>query len=96
MGDDRGRKRKGLSLAGLWRLALALIGVFAIVQELRRPPQERTWHGKVGIVPYDFRFPTVSRLRDTHWNPDAPLVSGKSWGFGWTLNFGAAKKMLGG
>jgi len=40
----------------IWRLVLAVIGVVAIVQELRKPPDERTWHGKVAdFVPYDFR-----------------------------------------
>ncbi|HSF86258.1 MAG TPA: hypothetical protein VLG28_11480 [Acidimicrobiia bacterium] len=77
----------------LWRLVLAIIGVVAVVQELRKSPELRTWHGKVGgFVPYDFRSPTVDRFRQTYWNPDGPIVSGKAWGVGWAPNFGAIKK----
>ena len=81
---------------GLWRLALAIIGVIAIVQELRKAPEERAWHGKVGgVVPYDFRRPTVHRLRDTYWNPEGPIISSRAWGVGWAPNLGAIKNMLG-
>lgn len=79
----------------IWRLVLAVIGVVAVVQELRKPPEERTWHGKVAdLVPYDFRMPSVERLRATYWNPDGPIVSGKFWGVGWSPNFGAIKRQL--
>jgi hypothetical protein len=44
--------------------AVALVAA-AVVKELRKPPAERTWHGRVaGVVPYDFRRPTVARLRE--------------------------------
>ena len=37
----------------------------AVIKELRTPRERRTWHGKVaGAVPYDFRKPTPSRLRE--------------------------------
>jgi len=80
----------------IWRLVLAVIGVIAIVQELRKPSEERTWHGKVAaFVPYDFRMPTVGRVRDTFWNPEGPIVSGKVFGVGWAPNFGALIRMAG-
>lgn len=81
----------------LWRLALAIIGVIAIVQELRKPAEQRTWSGKVsGLVPYDFRRPTVERVRGAYWNPEGPVLSSKPWGVGWALNFGAVKRLFGG
>lgn len=81
----------------LWRLALAIIGVVAIVQELRKPPEERTWHGKVAsFVPYDFRKPTVERFRQTYWNPEGPVIASKAWGVGWAPNLGAATRLFGG
>ena len=84
------------SIQDLWRLLLALIGVIAVVQELRKPADERTWHGKVAdIFPYDFRMPTVERFKETYWNPEGPLVSGKVWGVGWAPNFGALKGLIG-
>lgn len=73
----------------IWRLALAIIAAIAIVQEFRKPQDERTWHGKVAdFVPYDFRMPTIERIRSTYWNPDGPILSAKVFGVGWALNFG--------
>jgi hypothetical protein len=80
----------------MWRLALALIGVVAIIQELRKPSEERTWHGKVAdFVPYDFRMPTIGRVRSTYWNPEGPILPGKVFGVGWAINLGALAKMAG-
>ncbi len=80
----------------IWRLALAIIGVVAIIQELRKPPDERTWHGKVAdFVPYDFRMPTIGRVRSTYWNPEGPILPGKVFGVGWAVNFGVLTRMLG-
>jgi hypothetical protein len=89
--------KRGPSARALWRWILAALAVVAIAQELRRSPEERTWHGKVaGFVPYDFRKPTVDRFRESYWNPEGPLVSAKAWGVGWVLNVGAVKKLVGG
>ena len=86
-------KRKS-SIRDIWRLALAIIGVIAIVQELRKPSDERTWHGKVAdFVPYDFRMPTIGRMRSTYWNPEGPILSGKAFGVGWAPNLGALTRM---
>lgn len=88
------RRRTGRNL---WRLALAIVGVVAIVQEMRKPPEQRTWHGKVaGFVPYDFRKLTFERFRETYWNPEGPVLSGKAWGVGWAPNLGAVKRLFGG
>ena len=97
MGDQHASKQKRRStVQNLWKLVLAGIGVIAIVQELRRPPNERTWHGTVAdLVPYDFRKPTVERFRETYWNPDGPILSSKAWGVGWAPNFGAVRKLFG-
>lgn len=91
MDDERRMDAKDL-----WKLALAIIGVIAIVQELRKPPEERTWTGKVAnFVPYDFRMPTWDRVRQTYWNPEGPVVSGKVFGVGWAPNFGAVARLFG-
>jgi hypothetical protein len=45
--------------------------VAAVVKELRTPSEERSGHGVVaGFVPYDFRVPTVARLRERVWAPE--------------------------
>lgn len=88
--------RRTPSFTDIWKLALAIIGVIAIVQELRKPREERTWHGEVAsFVPYDFRMPTIGRMRSTYWNPDGPILSGKVFGVGWAPNLGALTRWVG-
>jgi hypothetical protein len=89
-------ERRMPNLRDIWRLILAIIGVIAVIQELRKPPEERTWHGEVGdLVPYDFRMPTVERIRDTYWNPGGPILSSKAFGVGWAPNFGVMTRWIG-
>lgn len=93
--EDQQTGKRRISARDIWRLLLAVVTVIAVVQELRKSPEERTWQGKVAdFVPYDFRRPTVDRIRQTYWNPDGPILSGKVWGAGWAPNFGAAKRLL--
>lgn len=78
----RSTSRKVMQTAMLTLIAIA------ILQELEKPAGERKWRGKVvGFVPYDFRKPTLSRIKDTYWNPYErrafmPMV----FGIGWTVN----------
>ena len=67
--------------------AVALAAI-AVVEQLRRPSDERTWEGTVvGFVPYDFRMPTIERARRRWWNPDEPrLFVPQVFGVGWTIN----------
>ena len=73
---------------------LALFG--AIYQELRKPPEQRTWTGRVlGVVPYDFRVPTLQRLRDAYWDPKRDRVFSESvFGVGWAINIPVAFRRL--
>jgi hypothetical protein len=68
----------------------------AIYQELRKPPEDRTWHGKVaGVVPYDFRVPTVERIREAYWDPDRDEVfSEHVFGVGWAVNIPVAARKI--
>ncbi|HSJ84065.1 MAG TPA: hypothetical protein VLA91_09645 [Acidimicrobiia bacterium] len=89
-------KRPAFSPKNIWRLALAIIGIIAVVQELRKPADQRTWNGKVAnFVPYDFRIPNWERVQDTYWNSDGPLLSGKVLGVGWAPNFGSLTRLFG-
>ena len=89
-------KKKMSNITNIWRLALAILGVIAIVQELRKPSNERTWHGKVAdFVPYDFRMPSIGRVRNTYWNPEGSILTGKVFGVGWAPNLGALTRMAG-
>jgi hypothetical protein len=86
---EKSNRRKGTARK-IWSLVFAIIGIIAIVQELQKPKDQRTWHGKVAdLVPYDFRMPTVERIKATYWNPEGPVLPGKVFGAGWALNVGA-------
>jgi hypothetical protein len=73
-----------------------ILGVAAVVKELRTPPDERTGHGTVaGFVPYDFRPPTPERVLDALWAPDDPRIfKPHAFGVGWTVNFGRIYALL--
>ena len=72
------------------------IAAWALGRELQLPSDQRTWHGKVaGFIPYDFRIPSVRRIKDTYWNPKGhTLIPAKVFGIGWTVNIGKAWEML--
>ncbi len=76
-------------------IAVSLL-IASIVQELRKPPEERTWHGLVaGFVPYDLRVPTLARARLTFWNPSSSrLVVPTLFGVGWTFNLHALAETI--
>jgi hypothetical protein len=71
------------------RLVAFGLVVAAVIDQLRRDPEERTWEGSVaGIVPYDFRMPTLERARSRWWNTDDErLFVPQVFGVGWTINF---------
>jgi len=68
-------------------VAFGLI-VAAVIEQLRRDPEERTWEGAVAwIVPYDLRVPTFERARSRWWNTDDErLLVPQVFGVGWTVN----------
>ena len=75
-------------LRKLIRWTALILAAAAVADQLRRPPEQRTWEGTVaGFVPYDFRMPTVERARSRWWNPDEPrLFVPQVFGVGWTIN----------
>ena len=80
---------------GPLRAAALVVTIVAIVKELRTPADQRTWHGLVGFVPYDFRMPTAARFREAVWSPDASsVISPTAFGVGWTLNVGRVIALL--
>jgi Family of unknown function (DUF5808) len=79
------------------KLAALAVTVAAIVEQLRLPAEQRTWEGRVGgLVPYDFRMPTLERAKSRWWNPDDDRVFVPTvFGVGWTLNAARLGRMLG-
>ncbi len=88
-GSGTNKHRKG-GLNRLLTLVTISLAVAAIVKELRKPEDERTWNGKVAaVVPYDFRFPTLERAKERLWDPEAEHVVGpRVFGVGWAVNVG--------
>jgi hypothetical protein len=88
MKQDREHRRGGLRRVVM--LTTTALAATAVVKELRQPQEQRTWHGTVaGFVPYDFRMPTVARMRERMWAPENPhLLQPRSFGVGWDVNVG--------
>jgi hypothetical protein len=61
----------------------------AVAQELRKPASERQWHGRLaGVVPYDFRKPSIEKIKERAWNPGDPsLLTDRWFGVGWSINW---------
>jgi len=67
----------------------------AIFQELEKPKEERSWHGRIGFIPYDLRVPTLERFRQAYWNPeDSRIFLPEPFGIGWAINFHALLEKL--
>ena len=83
----------------MWLLRMAVVATVlgAIYTELRKPPEQRTWNGKLlGVIPYDFRLPTIERLRAAYWNPRSPkLFTDRPFGVGWSVNIPTVLRRLG-
>ena len=85
-----GAPHKGGDVQRLIRLISLGLAVTAVVKELRTPAEERVWHGLViGFVPYDFRMPTVARVKERMWDPESShVINPRVFGVGWTVNVG--------
>ena len=68
----------------------------AVWQELKKPRGQRDWHGRLaGIIPYEFRPPTPSRVMDAVWNPqDDRILTDTAFGVGWSVNLAQVKDRL--
>ena len=77
-------------------IVVVTIAVVAVRRQLALPKEERTWHGVVDVpVPYDFRFPTVDRVRRSFWDPDDErVILPRAFGIGWSVNAAAVLKRL--
>lgn len=83
----------------VWLLRTLILGAVAgaVYTELRKPPQRRTWHGKLlGVVPYDLRIPKLNDLRLAYWNPRSQKVfTERPLGVGWAINVPTLLRRLG-
>lgn len=81
---------RGLTVQRVVRIITLALAATAVVKELRTPADERQWNGVVlGFVPYDFRMPTIERIKQRIWDPEgAHLINPRVFGVGWTINAG--------
>ena len=74
-------------LVRLAQAAYLTITIAAVCQELEKPQEERRWHGKIGLVPYDFRGLNLERLKQAFWNDeDDRIFTPEPFGIGWAVN----------
>ncbi|MEV6636292.1 hypothetical protein AB0M54_36620 [Actinoplanes sp. NPDC051470] len=82
----------------LARIAAAAAGALAgaaVAKELDKPDETRDWHGDIAGVPYDFRTPSVDKLRRAAWDPENPNVVGPpAFGLGWSINLARIAAMV--
>ena len=72
------------TLSAILRTATMVLTVAAAVYAYRTKQPE----GRILNVPYDFRMPTMERLRRRFWNLDESRVFTPAvFGVGWSLNF---------
>lgn len=94
MSQQKAKPRKRGNLT--FFVVVVVVAVTAVRRQLALPKDQRTWHGVVEVpVPYDFRFPTVDRVRRSFWNPDDDrIVLPRAFGIGWSVNAAAVLKRL--
>lgn len=81
---------KRVWLARFVEMAIITVALAAVCQELEKPKEERTWCGKVGCIPYDFRLPTLERIKEGYWNADSgEIFNPEVIGIGWAINLRA-------
>lgn len=82
-------------LKALVRVAAVCLGAAALFGEMRKSSSDRTWNGKIGFVPYDFRPPTPTRIRERFWNPDDDrILVPQLFGLGWSVNLGRVVRLI--
>ena len=88
--------RRKSPLRRLIRPIVFAMVISAVMKELAKPAEERTWQGRVwGYVPYDFRPPTLARIRNSFWAPSRPeFFTPRVFGVGWAVNFGRVYAIL--
>jgi hypothetical protein len=77
------------SVRKLW----VFVAAAAVVDAVRN---ERLHGELLGVVPYDFRVPTVERAKERTWNPrSARLLTPTTFGVGWSVNLGRVARLTG-
>ena len=75
-----------------WRTMVSLFTLAAVAYALKN----KRSHGTFMRVPFEFRVPTVERVRERWWNPeDESILTQHVFEVGWSLNLYQIGKKLG-
>lgn len=75
-----------------WQILIEAFTVATLVYAIKTKQS----HGKFVGVPFEFRFPTIKRVRERWWNPDdSRIFTEHVFGVGWSLNLYQVSKKLG-
>jgi hypothetical protein len=70
-----------------------LVAAAAVFDAVRK---ERMHGALLGVVPYDFRVPTLDRAKERTWNPhSARILTPTTFGVGWSVNLGRLARLAG-
>ena len=73
------------------------VAVAAVIEQLKKPVDDRDWHGQIMFVPYDFRPLNPQRVKERWWNPEDPrLFTPHVFGVGWSINLYRLKELVAG
>ena len=89
-------KESGRGINKLFLVVALGFLVTAVIKEFRKPVDGPHRVGKVaGIVPYDFRRPTLRRLIASVWSPDDQrILMPHAFGVGWMINLGRLVRLV--
>jgi hypothetical protein len=96
MAAKQEKEQKRHRIRRFWAFVSFALLAGAVVTELRKPKDERTWQGELGgVVPYDLRPPTPARIKASLWSPDDPrLFLPRAAGVGWSPNIGRLVRLV--
>ena len=78
------------------RKLLTVAYAVALAAVATRAYREKKAHGLYYGVPFDFRLPTVDRIKARMWNPDdTRVITPTVFGVGWTINLYRAGRDMG-
>ena len=84
--------RSPMRLSAVPGMVCTAVAAAAVVYAIRTKQS----HGTFLRVPFEFRVPTVRRLRERLWNPeDGRLFTPQVFGVGWAVNGYRAAELLG-
>lgn len=77
-------------------LRMALMPILLVLPPLVLRALGWPLHGSFLGIPYDFRTPSMSRVRERVWNPKSDrLLAPHVYGWGYSMNFHALGRKLG-